>query len=143
MRQLSFEVCPEAAPLSSAPAGSAMVQPRGSMTEVIVSEGSALQPFQLLPALALCNDHQRWLMWLSPNQAMNKQWLVKAGLGDSPVLHMSTHASNQFDLCVKALRSGKSHLIVEWNGALSTSIRLALRQMAENNGSHLFLVRGE
>ena len=125
MRQLSFEVCPEAAPLSSAAPVRSV--PKGSMTEVIVSEGSALQPFQLLPVLALCSDQKRWLMWLSPSQNLNKQWLAKA----------------QFDLCIKALRSGKSHLIVEWSGELAADTRQLLRRVAEENGSHLFIVRGE
>ncbi len=141
MRQLSFEVCPEAAPLSSA----APVRnvPKGSMTEVIVSEGSALQPFQLLPVLALCSDQKRWLMWLSPSQNLNKQWLAKAGISDSPVLHLNTQVATQFDLCIKALRSGKSHLIVEWSGELAADTRQLLRRVAEENGSHLFIVRGE
>ena len=141
MRQLSFEVCPEAAPLSSAaPVRSVS---KGSMTEVIVSEGSALQPFQLLPVLALCSDQQRWLMWLSPSQNLNKEWLAKAGMSDSPVLHLNTQPSTQVNLCIKALSSGKSHLIIEWSGELAPDTRQLFRRVAEENGSHLFVVRGE
>ena len=116
---------------------------RGSLTEVIVSEGSALQPFQLLPALALCNANERWLMWLSPNQAMNKQWLVNAGLEKSPVLHMTTDSRNQFDLCSKIISAAKSHLIVEWQGILTRETRTELRMIAEQNGTHLFLIRAD
>ena len=106
-------------------------------------EGSALQPFQLLPVLALCSDQQRWLMWLSPSQNLNKEWLAKAGMSDSPVLHLNTQPSTQVDLCIKALSSGKSHLIIEWSGELAPDTRQLLRRVAEENGSHLFIVRGE
>tara|TARA_Y100000296_G_C5166028_1_gene254628 strand:- start:8 stop:439 length:432 start_codon:yes stop_codon:yes gene_type:complete len=143
MRQLSFEVCPQAVPLSSAQNAAEGSAIKGSMTEIIVSEGSALQPFQLLPALALCNDQQRWLMWLSPNQAMNKQWLTRAGLDNSPVLHMNINAQNQLSLCLKALSAARSHLIVEWSGCLTRQERAALRTCAEQNGTYLFIVRGE
>ena len=143
MRQLSFEVCPQAVPLSSAQNAAEGSAIKGSMTEIIVSEGSALQPFQLLPALALCNDQQRWIMWLSPNQAMNKQWLTRAGLDNSPVLHMNINAQNQLSLCLKALSAARSHLIVEWSGCLTTQERAALRTCAEQNGTYLFIVRGE
>lgn len=144
MRQLSFEINPAALPLSSSIQRNTEISTaKGSMTEVIVGEGSALQPFQLLPILAHCNDHQRWLMWLSPSQAMNKRWLVNAGLQSSPVLHMSIDIETQQELCVKALISAKSHLIVEWTGKISKEKRSQLRAIAEQNGTHLFLIRGE
>ncbi|MEK9712453.1 MAG: SulA-like leucine-rich domain-containing protein [Thalassolituus sp.] len=142
MRQLSFEVGPEIQPFSSS-CGRVASPVRGSLTEVIVSEGSALQPFQLLPALALCNANKRWLMWLSPNQAMNKQWLVNAGLEKSPVLHMTTDSRTQFDLCNKIISAANSHLIVEWQGILTRETRTELRMIAEQNGTHLFLIRAD
>ncbi len=113
----------------------------GSMSEVIVSGGSAVQPHMLLPMLAHCNSHKRWLMWISPNQSMNKDWLVRIGLQDSPVLHLATTSTNQHELCVRALNSAKSHLIVEWIGYLSRSTRQQLRILAESKGTHLILVR--
>lgn len=152
MRQLSFEISPTGLPLSSSvrpsvesSSNSARLgnTTKGSLTEVIVGEGSALQPCQLLPILAHCNDHQRWLMWLSPSQAMNKRWLINAGLQNSPVLHVSIDAETQLELCEKALASAKSHLIIEWTGALEKVNRAQLRAMAEQNGTHLFLIRCE
>lgn len=148
MRQLSFEISPTAMPLSSSirrdtDNTSKESTAKGSLTEIIVGEGSALQPFQLLPVLAHCNDHQRWLMWLSPSQAMNKRWLINAGLQSSPVLHMNIDIDSQRELCAKALTSAKSHLIVEWTGKIEKETRTQLRAIAEQNGTHLFLIRGE
>ena len=152
MRQLSFEISPTAPPLSSsvreqiehsARGNGLSSTSKGSLTEVIVGEGSALQPCQLLPILVHGNDHQRWLMWLSPSQAMNKRWLVNAGLQSSPVLHVSIDTDTQQELCAKALISAKSHLIIEWTGSLDKETRAQLRAIAEQNGTHLFLIRCE
>ena len=66
MFQTAFDTRLTALPsVKAAPAA-----PAGSMSEVIVSDGSAIQPHLLLPMLAHCNSHKRWLMWFSPNQSM-------------------------------------------------------------------------
>lgn len=139
MRQLAFEMSAQPLPFSS----KAPDLLRGSFTEVIVSEGGALQPFQLLPVLAHCNSHQRWLLWLSADKTLNKQWLINAGLKDCPVIHMGTRPENQWDLCIKAIQSAKSHIILEWTGYLDRSKRQTLRTLAEQHGTHLFLIRSE
>ena len=139
MFQTAFDTRLTALPsVKAAPAA-----PAGSMSEVIVSDGSAIQPHLLLPMLAHCNSHKRWLMWFSPNQSMNKDWLVRCGLQDSPVLHLATTSANQHELCARALNSAKSHLIVEWTGHISRSTRQQLRILAESKGTHLILVRRE
>src|SRR5690554_7705753 len=45
----------------------------GSLTEMILSENSTIHPVQMLPLLAQCDTHTRWLMWLSPNRTINKR----------------------------------------------------------------------
>ncbi|MDF1762946.1 MAG: SulA-like leucine-rich domain-containing protein [Oleibacter sp.] len=150
MRQLTFEAMPNNLPLSSgSPLG--LMRPkeqapsalRGSLTEVIVGESGALQPLQLLPALAQCSAKKRWLMWLSPSQMMSKQWLISAGLKDSPVLHVAINESTQVTLACRAIASANSHLIIEWLGDLSRETRQKMRDLASNNGTHVILVRGE
>jgi len=113
----------------------------GSLTEVIVSEGGAIQPFQLLPMLAHCNAHQRWLMWLSPNLSMNKHWLKSVGLSDSPVVHLDSNCESQLTLCQRILQAKTSHLTIEWCGDLSTEDRAEIRSLAINSGSHVVLTR--
>lgn len=92
MRQLSLSMNEAGLAFSSAiPPKKAVV--RGSLTEVIVGEDSAVQPMQLLPLLAQCTAHKRWLMWLSPERTVNKQWLEGMGLSRSPVIHVDrSHA---------------------------------------------------
>ncbi|MDO6805444.1 SulA-like leucine-rich domain-containing protein, partial [Wenyingzhuangia sp. 1_MG-2023] len=78
----------------------------GSLTEVIVSDDSAIQPMQLLPMLAHCNASDRWLMWLSPNRTLNKRSLADMNLDKAPVIHIDLQADTQQLLCQRILNSG-------------------------------------
>ena len=149
MRQLALGMEEPGLSLSSqpqhafAPAFRPAGQPSGSLTEVIVSEEGAIQPLQLLPMLAQCSSAERWLMWLSPNRPMNKQWLASMGLGQAPVVHLDLCTDTQMALCSKVLAAGNSHMIVEWQGRISSDDRRQLRQMAKNSGSHVVLIQHE
>ena len=56
---------------------------------------------------------------------------------------MATRYATQRELVIKALSSAKSHIILEWEGELEVEERKALRQLAEQHGTHLFLIRRE
>jgi len=118
-------------------------KPAGSLTEIIVSDEGAIQPLQFLPMLAQCNAEERWLMWLSPHRPMNKHWLASMGLERSPVIHVDLCSDTQLPLCTKVLAAGNSHMIVEWQGALSTEERRLLRQQAKASGSHVVIIQRE
>ncbi len=141
MRQLTLAMTEPGLSLSSAAQPLPTAVARGSLTEMIVSEGSAIQPVQLLPLLAQCDAHKRWLMWLSPQRTLNKQWLESMGLGKSPVIHLDLCADTQLALCTKVLAAGNSHMIVEWQGELSHPIRQQIRQHAMQSGSHVILIQ--
>lgn len=113
----------------------------GSLTEVIVSDEGAIQPMHLLPMLAQCNAHKRWLMWLSPNRPLNKHWLESMGLSHSPVIHLDLCEDTQFALSSKVLASGNSHMIIEWQGLLNSEQRRQLRNLARQSGSHVVLIQ--
>jgi len=113
----------------------------GSLTEVIVGDESAIQPMHLLPLLAQCNEQKRWLMWLSPNRPLNKQWLETMGLQQSPVIHMDLCEDTQLALCSRILEASNSHMIVEWQGMVSSAQRRHLRQLARESGSHVVLIQ--
>ena len=141
MRQLTFEMLPSSLPLSASVTPQPAPAERGSLTEVILGEGSALQPFQLLPVLAHCREHQRWLMWLSANKSLNKEWLARAGLDKAPILHVATTEAQQLSVLIKALEAATSHVIMEWQGNLSRESRQTFRQLAEARGTHVILIR--
>lgn len=115
----------------------------GSLTEVIVAESGAIQPFQLLPVLAHCSSQNRWLMWFSPSQMMSKELLVSCGLENSPVLHIATQKESQKALCLRAIKAAKSHIIIEWIGYLGRETRQQLKLLAEQSGTQVMLVRIE
>lgn len=114
---------------------------KGSLTEMIVSDESAIQPQQLLPLLVRCDAEPRWLMWLSANQRMNKQWLASLGLEQSPVIHIDLCYETQLSLTCRILNAGNSHLIVEWQGELSQDQRLTIQALAAETGSHVILIQ--
>jgi len=142
MRQLSLHVDDQPAlPLSSGMSPKQRsAAGKGSLTEIITCEDSAIQPMQLLPMLAQCDSSNRWLMWLSPNRTLNKQWLESIGLQKAPVVHIDLCCDTQNRLCERILGSGNSHLIIEWQGTLNKSERDKLRKLAGDSGSHVVLI---
>ncbi len=113
----------------------------GSLTEMIISDGSAINPMQLLPLLSQCNHGQRWLLWLSPHPKMNKQWLQSLGLHQAAVIQLDCHSNNQFARCLRAIDAGNSHLLVEWQGPLSQAERQQLEDSARSSRTEVVLIR--
>ncbi|WP_419811217.1 SulA-like leucine-rich domain-containing protein [Bacterioplanoides sp.] len=113
----------------------------GSLTEMILTEGSAIQPMHLLPLLAQCSAQQRWLMWLSPEMPMNKHYLDSLGLQNSPVIHLDVCQDTQKTLIEKALEAANSHLIIEWQGKLEEAQRRDIEQRANLSGSHVIVIQ--
>lgn len=111
----------------------------GSMTEMILSQNSTIHPVQMLPLLAQCDTHTRWLMWLSPQRVINKKWLTKMGLEKAPIMHLDTSADTQKSLCSRILNAANSHMIIEWQGKLSAKDRSEMQQEAIKSGTHIIL----
>lgn len=139
MQSLSFAIHPS----TSLQSNSLPPLPRGCLTEIVISEDSAVQPLQLLSILAQCNDNQRWLTWLSPNRKINKRWLASAGLQNTPVIHMDVCSKNQYELSIKILAAGNSHMIIEWLGEISEQERRAIKRHAIDSASQVILLRRE
>ncbi len=116
-------------------------QYKGSLTEIRVYDDSAIPVWQFLPLLAQCAAQKRWLMWLSAERTLNKEWLASMGLGQTPVLHLTLCTDTQMALCSKILQAGNSHLIIEWQGELTQAERHTLRQCAQQSGSQVLLIQ--
>lgn len=114
---------------------------KGSLTEMILTEGSAIQPMHLLPILAQCASQQRWLTWLSTSMPMNKEYLAAAGLADSPVIHLDICSKNQLQRCCKVLAAANSHVLIEWHGELEEQERQTILKHAHHSGSHIVLIQ--
>ncbi|MFL0806915.1 MAG: hypothetical protein K6L60_06470 [Oceanobacter sp.] len=116
---------------------------KGCLTEIVISDGSAIQPLQLLSILAQCNANQRWLTWLSPNRKINKRWLKSVGLQHTPVIHIDLCHQSQYELSIKILAAANSHMIIEWLGEVSEQERRAIKQHAIDSASQVILLRRE
>ncbi|GGY33051.1 hypothetical protein GCM10011297_02500 [Bacterioplanes sanyensis] len=123
------------------PQAFAQLPASGSLTEMILSDGSAINPMQLLPLLSQCNHGQRWLLWLSPHPKMNKQWLQSLGLHQAAVIQLDCHLDNQFARCLRAIDAGNSHLLIEWQGPLSVLQRQQLEDSARSSQTEVVLIR--
>lgn len=113
----------------------------GSLTEMIISDSSSINPMQLLPLLSQCNQGQRWLMWLSPHPKMNKQWLQSLGLHQAAVIQLDCRPDNQLQLCLQVIAAGNSHLMIEWQGKLSVQNRQQLEQAAQQSKTEVMLIQ--
>lgn len=138
MHQLSFKI---EKPAANRFASSVSEPSRGCLTEIVIGDDSAIQPLQFLPILAQCNANQRWLMWLSPHQRVNKRWLESVGLQNTPVIHIDLCEDTQYALSTRILAAGNSHMIMEWQGALSDKQREAIQRHAIDSGSQVILLR--
>lgn len=137
MRQLALTIDEPGLALSARPSA----LNHGSLTEMIVYEGGAIQPMHLLPLLAQCSAQQRWLFWFSAHLNLNKEWLESLGLGNAAVVHMNVRRDNQLSLCTRALAAQNSHMIIEWQGELTHSERLHIRELAMHSGSHVVVIQ--
>lgn len=113
----------------------------GSLTEIIIDEGSSLQAFHLISLLLQCKIEDRWLMWLSPNKGVNKQWLYSLGLANAPIVYMETGLDNQAELAKRILAAKTSHLVLEWVGELDTQTQAELSHLARFTSTEVMLVR--
>ncbi|MGB1092791.1 MAG: cell division inhibitor SulA [Oceanobacter sp.] len=113
---------------------------KGSVTSITVSDSGAIQPYHLLPMLAHCSHKSRWLMWLSPHMPLNKRWLATQGLTESPIVHIDLCEETQMYLCERILKSGNSHMIIEWQGMMNDEQRNKIRVLAKNSGTQVVLI---
>lgn len=113
----------------------------GSLTEIIIDEGSSLQAFHLISLLMQCKIEDRWLMWLSPNKGVNKQWLHSLGLAAAPIVYMETGLDNQAELAKRILAAKTSHLVLEWLGPLDAQTQAELSHLARFTSTEVMLVR--
>lgn len=113
----------------------------GSVSEVILSADSALQPIYLLPMLAHLASNDRWLMWVSEENMINRRWVSSLGLNASRILYLQPDESDFASICCKALAAGTGHMIIEWSGDLDNQTLKRLESAAEKGGSHALLIR--
>lgn len=117
----------------------------GSITEVIISNDSAIQPVHLLPLLNQISIDERWLMWVSDVQhaspSLDRRWVQALGVKQERVVHLTCRNDNMLAISCKALAAKTGHLIIEWQGDLNTQDFDLLQKAANKGHSHALIIR--
>ena len=117
----------------------------GSITEVIISSDSAVQPVHLLPLLHPISIDARWLMWVSDelhaSPSLDRRWVQALGVKEESVLHLTAKSNELLKISCKALAAATGHLIIEWDGDLNNSQFSALQKAANKGNSHALIIR--
>ncbi|WP_275585142.1 SulA-like leucine-rich domain-containing protein, partial [Stenotrophomonas maltophilia] len=74
----------------------------------------------------------RWLLWLTPQQKLSKQWLQQSGLPVDKMVQLSQISPvNTVEAMEKALQTGNYSVVLGWLPELTEEDRLKLRRAAE------------
>ncbi len=140
MQQISFDQQLFTPKSKTSPLVAVNSSKTGSLTEVIVDEGSSLQAFHLIGLLTQCQRADRWLMWLSPHKGVNKHWFKSLGLANAPIVYIETNSYNQQDLAEQILSAKTGHLIVEWIGHIDNQSKQQFAELAKASQTEVMLL---
>lgn len=135
------EISNEVLPLSMA---SNAITPIKNNKQGMVSELLYQNPIVinhiLLPLLKQYSHESRWLLWLNPQQKLNRLWLKEAGLPLEKILQLNhVHTITTVDLMKKALMSGNYSVVLGWLPEISPEEMKTL-EYAASQGKSLGLI---
>lgn len=139
LQEISNEVLPLSIP-------SARVTLEGDNKQGMVSELLYQNPLVinhiLLPLLKQYSHESRWLLWLSPQQRLNRSWLKNAGLPLDKIIQLNhSNTINTVDLMEKALMSGNYSVVLAWLPEISSEEMKRLESAASKGKSLGFIMR--
>lgn len=96
----------------------------------------------LLPLLKQYSNESRWLLWLNPQQKLNRLWLKEAGLPLNKIIQLNQeHKITTVDLMEKALLSGNYSVVLGWLPEISTEEMKTLEYAAHKGKTLGFIMR--
>ncbi|MCC8380579.1 SOS-induced cell division inhibitor SulA [Xenorhabdus sp. PB30.3] len=112
----------------------------GTIRELSYCEQWPVVNHILLPLLQQSRDENRWLLWITPNKRLSRQWLVDSGLplDKSVQLNQITPVASPYAM-EKALASGSYCIVLGWLPELSEYGVQKLR-LAAQKGTTLGLI---
>ncbi|AHG18570.1 cell division protein [Chania multitudinisentens RB-25] len=114
----------------------------GLISELVYNEHQPAIIQLLVPLLQQLGMQSRWLLWLSPHQKLNKQWLLQAQLPVNKVIQLSQiNPINSVEAMEKALLTGNYSAVLGWLPDLTEEDRLKLSQAAELGNAYGFIMR--
>ncbi|EMN8761861.1 SOS-induced cell division inhibitor SulA [Serratia marcescens] len=114
----------------------------GLISELVYNERQPAVAQLLLPLLLQLGKQSRWLLWLTPQQKLSKQWLQQSGLPVDKMVQLSQISPvNTAEAMEKALQTGNYSVVLGWLPELTEEDRLKLRRAAELGNAYGFIMR--
>ncbi len=115
---------------------------QGMVSELVYDEKHPILDYILLPMLRQFGHQSRWLLWLSPNKKLSRDWLKQAGLPTHKIMQLSnTQSITTIDAMEKALRSGNYSVVLGWLPEISEQDFIRLQYAAQEGHSIGFIMR--
>lgn len=115
---------------------------KGMVSELVYNEHQPVINHILLPLLHQSGKENRWLLWVSPNKKLSRQWLIDTGLPLNKVVQLNQiRPIASISAMEKALASGNYSVVLGWLPELS-EYQLNTLQIAAQKGITLgFIMR--
>ncbi|MDX7991419.1 cell division inhibitor SulA [Xenorhabdus sp. Reich] len=115
---------------------------KGMVSELIYNEQHPVINHILLPLLRQSGNEDRWLLWVTPDKRLSRQWLVSSGLPLNKVVQLNQiRPIASINAMEKALASGNYSVVLGWLPELS-EYEMNKLQLAAQKGSALgFIMR--
>ncbi|WP_337264040.1 MULTISPECIES: SOS-induced cell division inhibitor SulA [unclassified Serratia (in: enterobacteria)] len=114
----------------------------GLISELVYNEHQPAVVQLLVPLLQQLGMQQRWLLWLTPQQKLSRQWLQQARLPVNKIVQLNQiNPMNTVDAMERALLTGNYSVVLGWLPELTEEDRLKLSQAAELGNAYGFIMR--
>ncbi|WP_114195536.1 SOS-induced cell division inhibitor SulA [Edaphovirga cremea] len=114
----------------------------GVISEFVYHESHPALSQILLPVLHHLGSQSRWLLWLTPQQKLSRNWLVHSGLPVEKIVQLSQiQPTSTVDAMEKALQTGNYSVVLGWLPDLTDIDRERLRLAAEIGKAYGFIMK--
>jgi len=114
----------------------------GLISELVYNERQPAVAQLLLPLLQQLGRQSRWLLWLTPQQKLSKQWLQQSGLPVEKMVQLNQISPMAtVEAMEKALLTGNYSVVLGWLPELTEEDRLKLGRAAELGNAYGFIMR--
>ncbi|MDC9613048.1 cell division inhibitor SulA [Xenorhabdus khoisanae] len=115
---------------------------KGMVSELIYNEHQPTINHILLPLLRQTGNENRWLLWVTPNKRLSRQWLISSGLPLNKIVQLNQiRPIASISAMEKALASGNYSIVLGWLPELS-EYEVNRLQLAAQRGTALgFIMR--
>ncbi|MBT0722026.1 cell division inhibitor SulA [Tatumella sp. TA1] len=123
---------------------STMNDSQGGMNQICYDDASpSLLNLLLLPAIKQLGQQAKWMLWLTPENRLDRAWLEHSGISliKSVQLPMLTH-EQKIDSMTQAIKSGNYSVITVWlDDELTPEQEYSLDYSAKESETVVFVLR--